>query len=78
MFHEVSHPATVVTIGISMDSGITWTEQDITMRTGFTETFCDFLATGRQARFRFKAQTPGFNLTGLSIKVAPRGEAYAY
>jgi hypothetical protein len=77
LFHEVSHPATVVTIGISTDSGVSWYEQDITMRTGFTETFCDFISTGRQARFRLKATTPGFNITGLSIKVVPRGEAYA-
>jgi hypothetical protein len=77
LFHEVSHPAIIITIGISTDSGVSWYEQDITIRTGYTETFCDFISTGRQARFRLRATTPGFNLTGLSIKVAPRGEAYA-
>lgn len=78
LFHEISHPPTVVTIGISTDSGVTWYDQEITMRTGYSETFCDFITTGRQARFRLTADTPGFNITGMSIKVAPRGEAYAY
>jgi hypothetical protein len=78
LFHERSHPPTEVQVGVSTDSGNTWTQQTITMRTGFTETFADFFVTGSQVRFEVRCESPGFYLTGFSLKLIPRGETNAY
>lgn len=75
--HEISHPATAVTVSISTNSGITWQDQVITIRQGYTETYADFFVTGSQGRF--KVQTEGvLKITGFILKVIQRGETNAY
>ena len=77
LYHETSHAPVTVTIGISTDSGDTWSQQDITMRSGYTETFVDFFITGNQMRFSIK-NDEGFYISGFSVKILPRGESNAY
>ncbi len=78
LFHERSHPPTEIEVGVSTDSGNTWTRQTLTIRTGFTETYADFFITGSQIRFEVRSTSPGFYLTGFSLKLIPRGEGNAY
>ena len=78
MLHEASHPPVVVTVGVTTDSGLTWVNQDVTIRQGRVETFADFFVTGPQVRFRVKATTTGFLLTGYVVKIIPRGESNPY
>jgi hypothetical protein len=78
IFHDVSHPAAQVTVGVSTDSGITWEEQTITIRQGFTTTMVDFFVTGNQLRFRVRNAAPGFEFSGFAVKIVPRGEVNAY
>jgi len=78
IFHESSHPPTVITVGVTTDSGMNWTEQDITIRTGDVQTFADFFVTGSQVRFRVKATNGGVSITGFAVKIIPRGESNAY
>jgi hypothetical protein len=74
LFHDVSHVGVDVEIGVSVDGGLTWTRQTVPMRTGHSETFADFFVTGPQARFSIKTETPGFRVTGFSLKLIQRGE----
>jgi hypothetical protein len=75
--HEVSHPNTSITVSISTDSGVSWLDQTIVIRQGYTETYADFFVTGPQ--FRFKVQTTGvLKITGFVVKVITRGETNAY
>ena len=78
IFHERSHPPTEVEVGVSLDSGNTWTRQTVTIRSGHTETYADFFVTGPQIRFEVRAESPGFYVTGFSLKLIPRGETNAY
>jgi hypothetical protein len=45
IYHESSHGAVTLTVGVSTDSGITWSDQDIVIRAGYTNTFADFFVT---------------------------------
>lgn len=78
MFHNTDHPPVVVSVAVSTDSGLTWQEQDVTIRQGYVNTFADFFVTGPQVRFRVKATTTGFLLNGYAVKIIPRGESHAY
>ncbi len=78
IYHETSHSPITVTVGISLDSGLTWTERDVTMQLGRTQTMADFFVTGPQARFQVKAIPPGFIINGFALKILPRGEANDY
>jgi hypothetical protein len=78
LFHEVSHVGLDVEVSVSTDSGATWIRQTIPIRVGNAETYADFFVTGEQARFEVRTQSPGFRLTGFSLKLIPRGESNAY
>lgn len=78
VFHAGDHPPTEILAGVSTDSGVAWTERTVTMRQGHTETFVDFFVTGPQARFRVRAETPGYFIEGFAIKAIPRGEVNPY
>ena len=78
LYHETSHSPMTVTVGISLDSSLTWTEIDVTIRVGRTSTFADFFVTGPQARFQVKCVPPGFVINGFAVKILPRGEANDY
>jgi hypothetical protein len=78
IFHPADSAAITVRVGISLDSGDTWQEQDVTIRTGNTETFADFFRTGPQARFRMRTDNAGLFVNGFSVKVIPRGEINPY
>jgi len=78
IFHERSHAPTSIQVGVSLDSGNVWTRQTVTIRSGYTETYADFFLTGPQARFEVRANSPGFYITGFSLKVVPRGESNAF
>jgi len=79
IFHESSHPPTVITVGVSTDSAATdWVEQDVTIATGNVQTYADFFVTGSQIRFRVKATTGDVHITGFAVKIIPRGESNAY
>jgi hypothetical protein len=78
IFHATDVVPISVTIGISTDSGVTYQEQSVTMRSGHTETFVDFFVTGNQARFKFRTNSPGLYINGFSVKVIPRGEINPY
>ena len=75
--HEVSHFPTEITVSISTDSGNSWEEQTVTIRTGHTETFADFFVTGPQGRFKVRADANGVRINGFTIKIVPRGETNA-
>jgi hypothetical protein len=77
--HRTSHTDQYITVDISTDSGRTWVaEQDIEIQAGDSETIVTFFVTGPQIRFRIKAKSPGFELTGFGIEIIPRGSVYAY
>jgi hypothetical protein len=76
LHHETNHPATTVTVGVSLDSGLAWTEQEVTIRNGYTETYADVFVTGPQFRLRFKSESPMY-IQGFSVKLIPRGESFA-
>lgn len=78
LFHDTSHTAVNVTVSVSTDGGANWVAQTVPIRIGHSETFADFFVTGPQARFEVRVDTPGFRLTGFSLKLIPRGEANAY
>lgn len=78
IYHEVSHAAVEITVGISTDSGMTWTDQLVDIRQGYTETYADFFVTGSQGRFKVSAASSGIRISGFALKVIPRGEAHAY
>jgi len=78
IYHEVSHYPSEIIVGFSTDSGSTWEEQTVTIRTGFTETFADFIATGTQGRFKVRSSGQGIRLSGFAVKVVPRGETNVY
>lgn len=77
IYHETTHPPSTITVGVSTDSGVTWNEQDITIREGYTQSFADFFVTGNQVRFRIKS-SEGFYISGFSVKLIARGESYAF
>ena len=77
IYHEAAHAAITLTVGVSLDSGTTWQEQDITLRSGHTTSFADFFVTGNQIRFRIKSES-AFYITGFNVSLIPRGEAYDY
>ena len=74
----MSHAGLDVEVSVSTDSGVTWTRQTVPIRIGNAETYADFFVTGEQARFEVRTQSPGFRLTGFSLKLVPRGEANNY
>ncbi len=74
LFHDVSHVGVDIEVGVSVDGGLTWTRQTVPIRVGHSETFADFFVTGPQARFSVKTETPGFRITGFSLKLIQRGE----
>lgn len=78
IFHATDAPEIDVMAGVSLDSGMTWQEQEVVIRSGHIETFVDFFVTGPQARFRFRTQRSGFAVNGFSVKVVPRGETNPY
>lgn len=78
IFHATDVPEIEVMAGISLDSGVTWQEQEVVLRNGHIETFVDFFVTGPQARFRFRTERSGFAVNGFSVKVVPRGETNPY
>jgi hypothetical protein len=78
LFHDVGHAVIDVMVSVSVDGGTNWVRQLVPIRTGQNATFADFFVTGSQARFEVRAVTPGFKLTGFSLKLIPRGEANAY
>ena len=79
LLHEATHAAVTITVGASTDSGETiWEEQDVIIRAGRTQTFADFFITGPQVRFRVRASSPGFYLSGFAVKIIPRGESHAF
>lgn len=78
IFHSTDHSPVTVTVGVSTDSGVTWENQDVTIRTGYTATFADFFVTGPQLRFRVQVESPGFYITGFGVKIIPRGEINPY
>lgn len=78
IFHSTDHSPVDVTVGVSTDSGVTYQDQVVTIRTGHTETFADFFVTGSQLRFRVSVETPGFFIRGFGVKIIPRGEINPY
>ena len=78
IFHNTDHPSVDITVGVSTDSGITYQDQIVTMRTGYTTTFADFFVTGPQVRFRVRTDTAGFYINGFGVKIIPRGEINPY
>jgi len=77
--HKADHPATVVQVALSEDSGRTWSaDVPVTIRNGQTDTFVDFFNTGNQHRFRVKTEEGPIAFNGFSVKIVPRGEANAY
>jgi len=77
--HRSDHPATVVQVSATADSGANWLpDQNIMIRNGFTETYCDFFVTGPQVRYRIKDNTGTIAFNGFSVKIVPRGESNAY
>lgn len=78
ILHETSHYATSLLVAASTDSGETWTEQTVTVRTGYTHTFADFVVTGPQVRFRVRANASGIEIRGYTVKIIPRGETNEY
>lgn len=78
MFHETSHAAVTVSVGVSTDSGLTWEDQDIEIDQGRIQTIVDFFVTGPQVRFRINANGVQFFLNGFEVKIIPRGEYNVY
>ena len=78
IFHDTDHAPVDVTVGVSTDSGVTYQEQVVTIRNGYTSTFADFFVTGPQLRFKVSVETPGFFINGFGVKIIPRGEINPY
>ena len=78
LYHETSHSPINVTVGVSLNSGLNWEEQDVLIAQGRTETYVTVFVTGPQVRFRIRAISPGFFISGFSIKLIPRGETNYY
>lgn len=77
VYHEISHAPTPITIGISLDSGVSWSDTVVTVNPDTTQTIADFFVTGPQGRMRVYA-TENLQLTGFSLKLVGRGEINAY
>lgn len=78
IFHETSHAAVTIEVGLSTDSGLTWQDQDVTIESGRIQTLVDFFVTGPQARFRINAIGVQFFILGIEVKLIPRGEYNVY
>lgn len=78
IFHDVSHPAVDVTVSMSTDGGANWTQQIVTIRSGFPETYADFFVTGSEMMYKVECNVPTAAITGFSIKLIARGESNAY
>ena len=78
IYHETSHAPQSVDIGVSTDSGLTWEEQTVNIAQGHFSTQIDMFMTGPQVRFRMRSVSPGFFISGFSMKIIARGEANVY